>query len=502
MESHDRVTAPRDTALPWHTAAPGVEFPGYDAYQITAGIAHIGVGNFHRAHQARYLDQILHRPGQQTWGILGIGVGDSDASRAKAAAFQRQGGRYTLTEFAPDGSHQSRVIGAIHRYLHAPANPEAMVAALADPRLRIATLTITEGGYLIDPGSGAVPGDHPDLLADKRGERPTVFGLLLRALAHRREHGIDPFTIVSCDNLRHNGDVTRAALIGAAAVLNPDLTEWIHDEVAFPNSMVDRIVPAVTETERERLNQLTGIDDAVPVMSESYLQWVLEDTFPTGRPELEAVGVEFVEDISTHETMKGRILNAAHMLLSFPALLAGYRLVHQALADPLLRGFAERFLHDDVLPILDAPGGVSLPTYVDSVLERFSNPAVGDQWARIATDGTTKIAVFHTATITDLLARGGDTRREAFLIASYQRFLTGQDDDGASFPVGEPTLSAADLAQLRNSDGLGILRAAPFAPMNLTQHPGFVRNFREMRDSIHQRGVLATIREQQLADRL
>ncbi|MBK0419460.1 mannitol dehydrogenase family protein [Leucobacter sp. CSA1] len=470
-----------------------VALPAYDRTGVTVGIAHFGVGNFHRAHQALFIDRCLHRPGQQDWGIFGIGAGDSPASRIKADAFERQGGLYTLTEFAPDGGHSSRVIGSILEYAHAPADYDRVVRALGDPRLRIVTLTITEGGYLVDPATGRVPEDHPAVLADAQGDRPTVFGLLARALAGRRGAGIAPFTVVSCDNLRHNGDVARAALTGVAAAIDPELARWIGEHVAFPNSMVDRIVPAVGDAERQRLNELTGVDDAMPVMAESYLQWVLEDDFPAGRPELEAVGVEFVEDITTHETMKGRILNASHVLLSFPSLLAGYRHVHEALADPLLRGFAERFLLDDVIPVLDAPAGVSLPDYAASVLERFANPAVGDQWVRIATDGATKIGVFHTATLEALLRADGDTRRQALMIACYERFLGGVDERGVSFEVGEPTLSDADRDRLRDADGLGILRIAPLAPLGLDRDAAFAADYARARDELAARGVLGAI---------
>ena len=456
-----------------------VEVPLYDRARVGIGIAHFGVGNFHRVHEAVYLDRCLHLPGHEGWGIVGIGISDTAAARRKAASFRAQDGLYSLTEFAADGSASARVLGALRSYLHAPEDPEAVLVQLAEPALRIVSLTITEGGYLIDESTGRFAVDHPDVQHDLTEDLPrTVFGFIVRALARRRASGVAPFTVVSCDNLRQNGATTRRAVLAFAEELDPQLAAWISEAVAFPNSMVDRIAPYVSEDDRARLNTANGIDDAVPVMSETYLQWVIEDRFPAGRPDLGAVGVELRDDVALFETVKGRMLNASHVLLSYVALLLGHRFVHEALADARVRSVVEVYLTSDVIPLLQGPSGLSLQDYRDSILERFSNPAIRDQLIRIATDGSAKIPVFHSATLRTLLESGGDLRREALLLACYQRYLGGVDDLGGLFEVTEPSLSDDDRAELAAADGLGLLRISSLRSLGLEDDQRFLAAYR------------------------
>ncbi|GJG87526.1 mannitol dehydrogenase [Gemmatimonadetes bacterium T265] len=472
----------------------GVRVPDYDRTRVTAGIAHVGVGNFHRVHEAVYVDDCLHRPGHEGWGIVGIGLMDDAQSRAKAAAFPAQDGLYTVTSFAPDGARATRVIGAMVEYLHAPSDPEAVLVRLTDPAIRVVSLTVTEGGYGIDETTGEFRTDAPDVARDLAGGPPrTVFGCLAEALARRRRAGTPPFTVVSCDNLRGNGDTARKAIASFARARDPELGAFVDREVAFPNGMVDRIAPRVSDADRDRLNARSGIDDAFPAVCESYTQWVIEDHFPAGRPELEAVGVELRDDVPAFEAVKGRLLNASHMLLSYPSLLCGYRLVHDAVADWRLRELLDRFMDRDAVPLIEAPPGVSLEAYKAQVLARFSNVAIRDQLLRIAHDGAAKIPVFHTRTLAMLARAGGDMRREAFFLACFRRYLAGVDDRGAAFEVFEPHLDGGDLALARGDDPLGLLRTQPFRALTLDAHPPFVEAYLGAVEGLRTGGAARTL---------
>ena len=471
--------------------------PGYDRAAVSVGIAHFGVGNFHRTHEAVFVDRCLHLPGNEGWGIVGIGISDSPAAREKAAHFERQNCLYTVTEFAPDGSSASRVIGAMVSYLHAPTDPEAVLVQLSDPGLRIVSLTITEGGYNLDE-TGRFQTENPAVRSDIDGGPPqTVFGFIVRALARRREAGIPAFTVISCDNVRHNGETARAAILGFANEIDADLAEWIADTVDFPNGMVDRIAPYVTSEDKDRLNALTGLTaagltDAVPAMSESYLQWVLQDDFTAGRPEFQTVGVELRSDVELFEAVKGRMLNASHVLMSYPALLIGHRQVDEAMADERIRGLLDDFMEIDSIPLLNGPVGVDLTDYKTLILDRFANPAVGDQLIRIATDGATKIPVFHAATIA-MLVRRGEFVREAFLLACYAQYLEGKDDQGNAIEVTEPSLTEGDRLTLAAADGLGVLRLPGLAPLALDGVESFANLYLQLRQSLANIGAGRTI---------
>lgn len=450
--------------------AAASELP-YDRSQVTAGIAHFGVGNFHRVHQALYVDRSLRQGEDLSWGIVGIGLSDGRAAREKAEKFNAQDGLYTLTEYAPDGSSRSQVVGALIGYLHGPSDPERVLSLLEDPQLRIVTMTITEGGYLLDDSTGTFQANHPSVQADLAGDAPsTVFGYLVEALRRRRAAGVMPFTVVSCDNLRQNGTTTRRAVVGFADAVDKDLAAWIDENVSFPNSMVDRIAPYVTADDRERLNNETAIEDQLPVMSESYLQWVIEDDFPAGRPALEKVGVQLRPDVHAFEQVKGRMLNASHVLLSYPGLLLGHRFVDEAMRDERLRNLLDVFMETDVIPLLTAPEGVDLQEYKQLILDRFANPAVGDQLIRIATDGAAKIPVFHTVTLQELIARKADVAREAFLFACYRQYLDGRDDNGELIEVTEPSLTSEDWRSVTGDDDpLNVLRLPSFRPLALSR---------------------------------
>jgi mannitol 2-dehydrogenase len=476
-----------------HLLGPDVAVPRYDRHALKKGIVHFGVGNFHRTHQAIYLDACLHRTGNEAWGICGVGLTDGSASRAKAAAYKSQDGLYTVSEFAPDGSHQTRAIGAMIEYLHAPSDPELVLTRLTHSDARVVTLTITEGGYNVDETTGMFKLDTPDVLHDLADGPPrTVFGFLVEALARRRAAGLPAFTIASCDNLRGNGDTTRMACVTFARARDPDLAEWIDREVDFPNSMVDRIAPQVSEEGRAKLNGLSGVDDRLPAMAESYNQWVVEDRFRFGRPDLDAVGVEFRDDVEAVLAVKARMINACHMHLAYPSILEGKRIVHEAMADPRIVVLLTTFLDEDVIPYIQAPHGVSFPKYKQMIIDRFSNPSIGDQLLRVAGDGASKLPIFHSKTITMLVEAGADLRREAFLLACFARYLQGRDDKGDTFEIFEPVLTVSDWANIR-AEPAGVLRTAPFVGLGLADYEPFRTAFDKFWASIEEDGASKTL---------
>jgi mannitol 2-dehydrogenase len=467
--------------------------PAYDRAAVTPGIAHLSVGNFHRAHQAVYLDRVLAQPGAAGWGILGVGLVDDERERAKAHALQAQDGLYTLTECPPDDAPTVRVIGSIVEYRHAPADPEAVLARLADPAIRIVTMTVTEGGYNTDE-TGRFKLEDPATARDLREAVPrTAFGYLTEALRRRRDAGAGPFTVLSCDNLRHNGAVARNALLSYADAKDAPLARWIEANVAFPGCMVDRITPATLPADAERLNAASGIADGAPVFAEDFIQWVLQDEFCAGRPALETVGVQITNDVDAYEQVKLRMLNASHSTIAFPGILLGHRLVHLAMRDPMMHALVEQFLRRDAAPLLTAPPGMGLAAYADGLLRRYGNPAIGDQLLRIAGDGASKLPVFVQDTARALLAPGRDHRRIAFLLAAFTEYLRGVDDAGATFPVVEPHVSATDHALTAEADPAAALGMGVFAGWGLVAHPDFVADYARMRRSIRADGARATL---------
>lgn len=418
---------------------PGVQPPAYDRSQVTAGIAHIGVGAFHRAHLAIYTDRVLADDDMRGWGIVGINLLEHD--RPLAEAFRAQQGLYSVSEYDPQGARATHVVGAMVEHLFAPTDgAEAVLARLADPAIRIVSLTITEGGYLIDE-HGTFNLDDAGVVHDLAhpGAPRGVFGFIVGALQRRREAGVPPFTVMSCDNLRHNGTQARKAVLAFARARSADLAEWIETHVAFPNGMVDRITPATTAAVRDELNAATGLDDAAPVICEDFIQWVLEDTFPQGRPAWERHGVQIVEDVSPYEDAKIRLLNGSHQMLSYPAFLSGHRQVDVAVKDPLFNSYLRDFLDHDAGVWLASLPGMDLEAYKPKLLERFGNASIADQLDRLCLDGGSKIPGFLGPTLKACLEHGRDARRLAFLLATYDRYVrVGKDDHGAAYPLREP----------------------------------------------------------------
>ena len=469
---------------------------GYDRSRLRPGIVHIGVGNFFRAHEALYVDRCLHLPGQEAWAIVGVGLGDGPGKKEKAEAIRSQDGLYTLTEYSPDGTVSTRVIGSLIEYLHAPAETEAVFDRLASPDTRIVSLTITEGGYNIDETTKefvlAEQSVQHDLTHSTTPK--TAFGFIVEGLARRCVNGLNGLTVLSCDNLRSNGDVARTAVLAFARARDATLASWIEEHVSFPNSMVDRIAPSVGRAERARANAQTGVEDETPVIGESFTQWVMEDEFIAGRPAFDQVGVQLRNDVEKFEAIKGRLLNASHMMLSYPALMCGYRLVDEALRQPAIAAYLDAFMDKDVIPLLKGPDGVSLEDYKRQILERFANPAIGDQLLRIAQNGIAKLPVFLSKTLSELLDRGGAFERVALCLACFEHYLHGHDLQGSTFPVDEPHLTTEDKALLQSQDPLAVLKLSPFKALQLFADDVFIKAFLAARKHLASRGPVAALR--------
>jgi mannitol 2-dehydrogenase len=469
-----------------------VPVPTYDRSQVRAGIVHFGVGGFHRAHQAMYVDALLNTGRAFDWGVVGVGTLPQDRRMHRVLAAQDH--LYTLVEKHPDGSLHPRVIGSIVDHLFAPDDPEAVLARLTDPDTRIVSLTITEGGYHVDQVTGEFDSGDAQIQKDLQpGAVPsTAFGFITAALARRREAGVDPFVVMSCDNIQANGDVARR-MIGAFATLSdPDLGAWVSERVSFPNSMVDRITPVTTDADRRRLAEGFAVDDAWPVSCEPFTQWVLEDRFPTGRPPLEEVGVQLVEDVEPYELMKLRLLNASHQGLCYLGFLSGYRFVHEVCQDPLFVRFLLGYMDDEATPSLEPVPGVDLPAYKRQLIERFANAEIRDTLARLCAESSDRIPTWLVPVIRHRLDGGGRVRRSALIVASWARYAEGLDEAGQPIEVVDRRKEEVTRrAQRQREDPLAFLDPRLFG--DLREQPRFTEPYLAALDSLHSRGARATL---------
>jgi mannitol 2-dehydrogenase len=469
-----------------------IGLPRYDRSAVTASVVHFGVGGFHRAHQAMYLDGVL-AGGDLRWGICGVGVLQSD--RAMRDALAAQDHLYTLVQKHSDGTYEARVIGSIVDYLYAPDDPEAVIARLADPATEIASLTITEGGYAISDVTGRfdpqAPGVAPDL---EPGVTPrSVFGLVVAGLARRRKAGVRPFTIVSCDNLPGNGALAREAFVSFGRLLDPELGAWIDSEVRFPNSMVDRITPVTTEEDRRALHARFGLDDRWPVVCEPFTQWVLEDSFTGARPPLERVGVQVVSDVAPYELMKLRLLNASHQGLGYFGRLCDYTYVHEAAQDPLFQAFLRGYMDQEATETLDPVPGVDLAAYKAELIERFSNPEIRDTVARLCAESSDRIPKWLMPVVRIQLARGGPVRLSAAIVASWARYAEGVDEHGA--PI--------EIVDRRRDEVIALAARAHDEPLafianrelfgDVADDPRFAEAYTETLRSLHEHGARRTL---------
>lgn len=434
------------------TIASPVARPAYDRSSLTVGIVHFGVGGFHRAHQAMVVDTLMNAGLAHDWAICGIGVLPQDARMRDV--LRAQDGRYTLVLKHADGTREAREIGSIVDYLFAPDDPEAVIERMAEPGVRIVSLTITEGGYSIDQVTGAFDHAAPQVARDlEPGAVPaTVFGLVTEALRRRRDRGIEPFTVMSCDNIQGNGHVARRVFTAFAALKDPELGEWISATVSFPNSMVDRITPVTTDLDRERIAEEFGVDDGWPVVAEPFFQWVLEDVFPAGRPPYERAGVQVVHDVEPYELMKLRLLNASHQGMCYFGRLSGYTYAHEAARDPLIAGLLRRYMDEEATPTLRPVPGVDLDEYKRSLIERFSNEYVLDTLARLCAESSDRIPKWLLPVVREQLDAGGPVRLSAAIVASWARYAEGTGERGEVFEVVDRERDAVMANARRQSD--------------------------------------------------
>ena len=464
-------------------ARRGVPVPLYDRGELAPRIVHVGVGGFHRAHLAVYVHELASDGGD--WGIVGLGLLEEDARMA--AALGAQDDLYTLIEKG-EGAPSAAVIGSLIGYVHAPDGHDAAIAGLvASPATSILSLTVTEGGYT-EPS--------PEQAAS--GARAT-FHRLAAALKARRERAAGPLTILSCDNLPGNGDAARHATLSAAARVDAALPAWIEANCTFPNSMVDRITPATADADREWLRDTTGIDDCWPVVAEPFRQWVMEDDFAGGRPPWEDVGAIFTDRIHDWDRYKLRLLNAGHSCIAYLSALAGITFVYEAMAVPAIRVFLEQFLHREAMPtVVEIPGHPS-EQYIASVLERFANPGLRDQIARVGIDGSAKFRAFMIPTITRQLEVDGPIEHSATALAGWARYLAVVDQAAQSF---DPDADVARRhAAEAASDPVAFLEFAEVFPSSMRASPRFRAEFAAAYRRIAENGPIAAMQSVSGPDR-
>ena len=465
--------------------------PGYDRRGLKPGIVHFGVGNFHRAHQAVYLDRLFEAGRDHDFAIRGAGVMPGDERLRVALAGQDY--LTTVVEQSAEVS-SARVTGPLKDFLPV-ADSAAIIAGLADPAIKIVSLTVTEGGYFLD-ADGHFDPSSPAIAADAAAPQApkTVFGLIAAALARRRAEGIAPFTVMSCDNIQHNGVVARSAVAGLARMSDPALADFIEGEVAFPNAMVDRITPATGERERRLAAELFDIDDAWPVFCEDFTQWVLEDTFTAGRPAFDEVGVEFVSDVSPYETMKIRILNGGHAIIAYPAGLLGIEFVHEAMEDPDVAAFLDKVEREEILPIVPPVPDTDLGGYLREIKRRFANPKIGDTVRRLCLDGSNRQPKFIVTSIRDRLAAGAPVTGLALATALWCRYCAGETDDGAPIAPNDPNWEAlVPLAQKARTDPSAWL-SLDTVYGNVANDPAFAQAFAAALTALWRDGTRAVLK--------
>ena len=406
--------------------------PTYNREALKTGIVHIGVGGFHRSHQAYYVHQLLGKHGSTDWGICGVGLREAD--RRMHDVLQKQDCLYTLIVQHPNGEQQCEVIGSLKEYLLAVDEPKAVIDRMAHPDTKIVSLTITEGGYNFNPQTEAFDFDKPDVRHElQHPDQPrTVFGFLAAALKQRKDQGIPPFSVLSCDNIQHNGDMARKMLRSFARKQDPSLAQWVEDNVRFPNTMVDRITPVTTATDTDFLRSTHGIIDEWPVICEPFLQWVAEDQFANGRPPLGKVGVQFVKDVGPYEKMKIRLLNAGHSVLGIPGAIRGYATINDCMKDPVFAAFMRRFMDEEASPLLAKMEGIDLEAYKDSLGVRFANPNIKDSVSRICSESSAKLPKFLLPTVRENLALGGSIRFATLVLAAWCCYHGQQVDENGN----------------------------------------------------------------------
>ncbi|GAB2683795.1 mannitol dehydrogenase family protein [Kribbella swartbergensis] len=472
-----------------------VGVPSYDRTAVRPGIVHFGVGGFHRAHQAMYLDRLMNDGKALDWGIVGVGVLPQD--RRMYDVLTAQDHLYTLVVKYPDGTLEPRVIGSIVDYLFAPDDPSAVLDRLVDPATRIVSLTITEGGYHVNQVTGELDTSDPGLTADlEPGATPvSVFGFIVEALARRQAAGVAPFTVMSCDNIPGNGHVARKMLASFARLKDPDLAEFLETEVRFPNCMVDRITPVTSDSDRAALAERFAVEDGWPVVCEPFTQWVLEDDFGGDRPPYEDVGVQLVDDVEPYELMKLRLLNASHQALCYLGYLAGYRYAHEVCQDKLFVDFLLGYMDVEGTPTLPPVPGVDLDRYKHQLIERFANPEVRDTLARLCAESSDRIPKWLLPVVREQLAAGREIKRSALVVAAWARYAEGVDEQGEPIVVVDRLKDKVMERARHNRENPLVFISDPDLFGDLASDPRFVAEYTSALRSLHERGARAALED-------
>jgi fructuronate reductase len=482
--------------------AEGVARPRYDRSALRAGIVHLGVGAFQRAHLAVVNEAALHASGDLRWGTVGVSLRQADTREALAP----QSGLYTVAirDAAADGQPREtlQVVGNLLAVLVAPEDPAAVLALIAHEDTRIVSLTITEKGYHRDPATGTLNSADADIVHDlaSPGAPRTALGFIVHALALRRARGAAPLTLMSCDNLPANGDTLRGLVLAFARHVDDALHDWIAAQCTFPNTMVDRIVPRTTDADRAKVSQHLGLDDAWPVIGEPFLDWVIEDRFANERPAWDRGGARFVAHAEPFEKLKLRMVNGAHSALAYLGAMAGWRTVDRAVGVPAMHRYLDTMMRDEIVPTLPRLAGLDLDDYRTRLLQRFANPALQHQTHQIAMDGSQKIPQRLLATIRDRIAAGRPYDRLALAVAGWLHYLRGSDEAGTAHAIADPLADAlvARLAPLARSVHDGVAHIAAFTPVfgDLGHDARFVSAVARHLVALRQRSVLATLEAQ------
>jgi mannitol 2-dehydrogenase len=469
----------------------GVAAPKYRRSDLSAGIVHIGVGNFHRAHQAVYLDDLFNAGHDRDWAIVGAGVRDADVTIREK--LKEQDWLTTVVEQEADTT-RVHVTGAMIDFVK-PFDTAALLDTLAKPTIRIVSLTVTEGGYYISPATQHFDPAHPDIVYDaQHGEAPkTAFGLIAAGLERRRAAGVAPYTVMSCDNIPGNGHVTENAVAGLAELADPEFALWIRANVAFPNSMVDRITPATSDRERAFLRDTFDLEDNWPVFCERFRQWVVEDKFPAGRPALETVGVTFTSDVAPYELMKIRILNGGHAAIAYPAGLLDIHFVHEAMADQQICAFLEKLTKSEIQPVVPPPPNTSLDDYRELIAGRFANPKIGDTIQRLCLDGSNRQPKFILPTVADRLKSGASVSGLALVSALWCRYCYGETESGKAIAPNDPSWGRLqEAAKPARTNPQAFLQLHHIFG-DLARDPNYVRAFSDALSALWAHGVRSTL---------
>lgn len=467
----------------------GVLTPRYDRQQLQTRIVHFGFGAFHRAHQALLTDRVLNAQGGD-WGICEISLFSGDRLMSQ---LREQNHLYTVLEKGANGN-QAIIVGAVKECLNAKLDSlAAIIEKFCEPQVAIVSLTITEKGYCIDPATGSLDVSNPRIIHDMQHptEPHSAPGILVEALHRRRERGLSPFTVLSCDNIPDNGHVVKNAVLGMAEKRAAELAAWIQQHVSFPGTMVDRIVPAATEESLDEITRELGVADPCAISCEPFIQWVIEDNFVAGRPQWEVAGVQMVDDVLPWEQMKLRMLNGSHSFLAYLGYLAGFQHISDFMQDSAFREAAYRLMMNEQAPTLRITN-VDLSRYAASLIERFANPALKHRTWQIAMDGSQKLPQRMLEGIREHLARGSDWPLLALGVAGWMRYVSGVDDAGATIDIRDPLSEKIRLLVESSSDAervSALLSLQEVFGTDLVKNPLFVQAIEQAWRRIAQHGA-------------